>query len=561
MLDLVEPHRSTIVFANSRRLAERLTARLNELATERAGLRRSTTARRRPQLMAQAGAGAPGRRRRRRPRPPRLGVPRAARARRGGSQGRPAAGRRRHVQPRTRHRHGRGRPRRAGRVAAVGRLRAAAGRPGRAPGRRRIARRDLPEVPRRSGRVRRRRRADARRRDRVDALPAQPARRARPADRRDGRARAESPSTRSRRSCAAPPRSPGCPARRSRRRSTCSPGATRPTRSPSCVRGWCGTASPASSPRAAGAQRLAVTSGGTIPDRGLFGVFLASGDGPGRRVGELDEEMVYESRVGDVFLLGSSSWRIEDITHDRVLVTPAPGQLGQMPFWKGRFAGPAGRARPRARRLPARGVDGAARRGRARRRAAAGLDEWGTDNLLAYLAEQREATGHLPDDRTVLVERFRDELGDWRLVVHSPFGAPVNAPWALAIGARLRERYGLDVSTMHSDDGIVLRLPDTDGERARAPTSPCSRPDEIEAIVTDRGRRLGAVRVALPRVRGALAAAAPPRPAPPHAAVAAAAARQPAAAGGRPSTATSRSCSRRCASACRTSTTCPAWSG
>jgi ATP-dependent Lhr-like helicase len=231
-----------------------------------------------------------------------------------------------------------------------------------------------------------------------------------------------------------------------------------------------------------GAQRLAVTSGGTIPDRGLFGVFLAAGDGPGRRVGELDEEMVYESRVGDVFLLGSTSWLIEDITHDRVLVSPAPGQIGKMPFWKGDSPG---RPVELGRALGAflREVASASPEQAVARARAAGLDEWGTANLLAYLAEQREATRHLPDDRTVLVERFHDELGDWRLVVHSPFGAPVNAPWALAIGARVRERYGLEVSSMHSDDGIVLRLPDTDGP---VPTADLAvfEPDEIEALVT-----------------------------------------------------------------------------
>ena len=231
-----------------------------------------------------------------------------------------------------------------------------------------------------------------------------------------------------------------------------------------------------------GAQRLAVTSGGTIPDRGLFGVFLAGADGPGRRVGELDEEMVYESRVGDVFLLGSSSWRIQDITHDRVLVTPAPGETGRMPFWKGDSIG---RPVELGRALGAflREVSAADPETGAARARAAGLDDWGTANLLAYLADQRAATGHLPDDRTVLVERFRDELGDWRLVVHSPFGAPVNAPWALAIGARLRERHGLDVASMHSDDGIVLRLPDTDAEPPGGELAVFDA-DEIEAIVT-----------------------------------------------------------------------------
>ncbi|MBK8732932.1 MAG: ATP-dependent helicase [Actinomycetales bacterium] len=210
-----------------------------------------------------------------------------------------------------------------------------------------------------------------------------------------------------------------------------------------------------------GAQRLAVTSGGTIPDRGLYAVFLASGDGPGRRVGELDEEMVYESRVGDTFTLGTSTWRIEDITHDRVLVTPAPGQPGKLPFWKGDTIGrppELGAAVGAFVREVASLGPTAARE----RVAAAGLDEWATDNLLGYLAEQREAAGHLPSDRTIVVERFRDELGDWRVIVHSPYGGQVHAPWALAIAARMRERYGLDVQAMHGDDGIVLRLPDMD---------------------------------------------------------------------------------------------------
>jgi len=232
----------------------------------------------------------------------------------------------------------------------------------------------------------------------------------------------------------------------------------------------------------AGAQRLAVTSGGTIPDRGLFGVFLASADGPGRRVGELDEEMVYESRVGEVFLLGSSSWRIEDITHDRVLVSPAPGQAGKMPFWKGDSLGrpvELGRALGAfVRELGSAAPDQAIDRARA-----AGLDEWAAGNLVGYLAEQRAATGHLPTDRTIVVERFRDELGDWRLVVHSPFGAPVNAPWALAISASLRERHGLDVQSMHSDDGIVLRLPDTTAEPPGAELTAFD-PSEITSLVT-----------------------------------------------------------------------------
>ncbi len=221
-----------------------------------------------------------------------------------------------------------------------------------------------------------------------------------------------------------------------------------------------------------GALRLAVTSGGTIPDRGTYGVYLAGSAahvagvatdpapaGGGRRVGELDEEMVYESRVGDTFTLGSSTWRIEEITPDRVLVSPAPGVPGRLPFWKGDSPGrpaPLGRAvgawvRELAALTPVRA--------RARL-AATGLDAWAADNLLAYLAEQRAATGALPTDTTVVVEQFRDELGDWRVVVHSPYGAQVHAPWALVLVQRLHERFGLDAAALHSDDGIVLRLPD-----------------------------------------------------------------------------------------------------
>ncbi|MEU7313661.1 DEAD/DEAH box helicase [Streptomyces sp. NPDC007083] len=229
-----------------------------------------------------------------------------------------------------------------------------------------------------------------------------------------------------------------------------------------------------------GAQRLAVTSGGTIPDRGLFGVFLAGADPKkgGGRVGELDEEMVYESRVGDVFTLGTTTWRIEDITRDRVLVTPAPGVPGRLPFWRG---DQLGRPLELGRALGAflREIGSLSREQAEQRLAASGMDALAVGNLLAYLAEQREAAGHVPDDRTIVVERFRDELGDWRIVVHSPFGAQVHAPWALAIGARLTERYGMDAQVMHADDGLVLRLPDAelldldlfDGE-ARPPRTP-----------------------------------------------------------------------------------------
>ena len=231
-----------------------------------------------------------------------------------------------------------------------------------------------------------------------------------------------------------------------------------------------------------GAQRLAVTSGGTIPDRGLFGVFLVGGEGPGKRVGELDEEMVYESRVGDVFALGATSWRIEDITHDRVLVTPAPGVPGRLPFWKGDALGrPAelGEAVGAfTRELAAMPKHLAEQRAMAE-----GLDSYAAGNLVGYLHEQLEATQVLPSDQTLLVERFRDELGDWRLVVHSPYGTPVHAPWALAINARLRERYGIDGQAVASDDGIVIRIPDTDAEAPGGEVVVFS-PDEIDDLVT-----------------------------------------------------------------------------
>ncbi|MFF4879024.1 DEAD/DEAH box helicase [Micromonospora sp. NPDC000668] len=231
-----------------------------------------------------------------------------------------------------------------------------------------------------------------------------------------------------------------------------------------------------------GAQRLAVTSGGTIPDRGLFGVFLAGAE-RAARVGELDEEMVYESRVGDVFLLGSSSWRIEEITPDRVLVSPAPGQAARMPFWKGDQLGrpvELGRAIGARVRTLLRQTDEAALAALR----AGGLDDWAAANLMAYLREQREATRSLPDDRTIVVERFRDELGDWRLAVHSVLGARVNGPWALAVGRRLAERYGVDAQVMPSDDGIVVRLPDTADEPPGADVV-VFEPDEIAQLVEE----------------------------------------------------------------------------
>jgi ATP-dependent Lhr-like helicase len=258
-----------------------------------------------------------------------------------------------------------------------------------------------------------------------------------------------------------------------------------------------------------GAQRLAVTSGGTIPDRGMFGVYIigsevegtggggssggAGADGRaaspataaakgGRRVGELDEEMVYESRVGDIFALGATSWKIEDITHDRVLVSPAFGQPGKLPFWRGDSLGrpvDLGRALGAfMRELAASDVGPATERCKA-----SGLDDYAANNLIQYLAEQRLATEVVPSDTTLVVERFHDELGDWRVVLHSPFGMPVHAPWALAVGQRLQQRYGMDGSAMAADDGIVLRVPMMEDEPPGAELF-LFDPEELEQIVT-----------------------------------------------------------------------------
>ncbi len=231
------------------------------------------------------------------------------------------------------------------------------------------------------------------------------------------------------------------------------------------------------------ARVVALTSGGTIPDRGLFGVFLAGEEGgKSRRVGELDEEMVYESRVGEVFLLGASSWRIEEIRADRVLVTPAPGQPGKMPFWKGDGVGrpvELGRAIGAFLR-EVEGMPSATLEHRLRHDHA--LDERAARNLVAYLADQREATGSLPTDRQIVVERFRDELGDWRICLLSPYGGRVHAPWALAIEAGLAER-AQSASTLWTDDGIAVRLP----EATEPPPEEIFLldPDRIEELVTD----------------------------------------------------------------------------
>ncbi len=227
-----------------------------------------------------------------------------------------------------------------------------------------------------------------------------------------------------------------------------------------------------------GARRLAVTNAGTIPDRGLFGVHLVDGGG---RVGELDEEMVYEARAGQTFLLGASTWRIEEITRDRVLVTPAPGVPGAVPFWKGEGVGrpyelgeQIGRA---SREIAALSQAKALERLRERHM----LDERAASNLLVFLHEQEAATGAVPSDKTIVVERFRDEIGDWRVCILTPFGARVHAPWAMAAGARLRDTLGLEAQFIWSDDGIAFHLPDADVPPPTEELVP--DPDELEDLV------------------------------------------------------------------------------
>jgi len=228
-----------------------------------------------------------------------------------------------------------------------------------------------------------------------------------------------------------------------------------------------------------GARRLAVTNPGTIPDLGLFGVFLPDGT----RVGELDEEMVFESRPGEVFVLGASSWRIEEITRDRVIVTPAPGEPGKMPFWHGDAPAREAELGRAVGALVRELAEAPEERALARLTREHRLDPLAARNLLAYLAEQREATGALPDDRTVVVERFPDELGDHRVCVLTPFGERVHAPWALAIERRLSERLGAPVQVLWSDDGIAIRLPEAVD---RVPTEELLfDPEEIEERVVE----------------------------------------------------------------------------
>ena len=269
-----------------------------------------------------------------------------------------------------------------------------------------------------------------------------------------------------------------------------------------------------------GAKRVAVANGGTIPDRGLFGVFLLGAPKGAARVGELDEEMVFESRSGETFVLGASTWRIEEITHDRVLVSPAPGQPGKMPFWKGDRAGrplelglAIGRlTRDLLRVPPQTAIDRLTREH--------DLDASAAENLLQYLRDQMSAARAVPDAATVVVERVRDELGDWRVCVLSPRGGRIHAPWAMAAAAKIRQETGVDVETLWGDDGFVVRFPDVDQPPDPALLLP--DPDEVQALVVRQLGAHGALRGQVPRERGPIAAPAQASPGHARAAVAAA---------------------------------------
>ena len=453
----------------------------------------------------------------------------------------------RHQLARARHRHGRRRPRPADRVAQVRRPRPAAHRPRRArrgPGQPRA---HLPQVPRRPARVRRRRTQDARGADRAHRRAAQRARRARAADRRDRRGCEPAPAGTSSSNGESgaegedQPPAGGVPVDDLHALVTRTYSYAELSREllenvldmldgryPSKEFGelrarivWDRLAGTIRARK--GSRQLAIANAGTIPDRGLFAVTLPDG----RRVGELDEEMVYEARPGQAFLLGASTWRIEEIGRDRVIVTPAPGAPGAVPFWKGDSVG-------RPKELGE--AIGAFSRWAVEQDAETlqrdyDLDERAARNLLAYLREQQAATRVLPSERTIVLERFRDEIGDWRLCVLSPYGGRVHAAWGLALSARMRERFGLECDAIWSDDGIVLHLPDLDaretaGEAARAALrgrAGAARARRGRAGGRRRARRLGAVRRALPRERRPRAADPARLPGPAHAAVAAAA--------------------------------------
>jgi ATP-dependent helicase Lhr and Lhr-like helicase len=247
-----------------------------------------------------------------------------------------------------------------------------------------------------------------------------------------------------------------------------------------------------------GAKRVAISNAGTIPDRGLYGVFLSGAEKDKARVGELDEEMVFEARAGETFLLGASTWRIDQITHDRVLVSPAPGEPGKMPFWKGEGPGrpielgiAIGKlVRELRKREPGDAI--------ATLESEHGLDALASANLVKYLEEQHAATGAVPDDRTIVIEQSRDDLGDWRVAVLTPFGSRIHAPWAMAATTRVRDEAGLDVEVMWSDDGFVVRYPD--GERPPDTSLLLPDPDEVERLVV---RQLGSTAMFSARFREA----------------------------------------------------------
>ncbi len=245
-----------------------------------------------------------------------------------------------------------------------------------------------------------------------------------------------------------------------------------------------------------GAQRLAIMNAGTIPDRGLYGVFLVGDEGGQSRVGELDEEMVFEIHAGDVFLLGASSWRVVEITNDRVLVAPAPGEPGRMPFWRGDGPGRPlefGRAIGQLTRQLLSRSDQAATQQLVDEH---GLEPQAARNLMQYLRDQVEATGEAPSDQVVVVESFLDEVGDWRVTILTPFGSRVHAPWATAVIARLRETSGDEIDMMWSDDGIVFRIPEADGVPELSQFFPAA--DEIESLVV---RQLGSTALFAGRFR------------------------------------------------------------
>ena len=524
ILELVRQHRSTIVFVNNRRLAERLALRMNELAEEE---------------IARAHHGS------------------LAREQRFVVEELLKAGRdpvpRRDVLARARHRHGRRRPRDPGREPEVGRARAPAGRP------------RGPRPPLGLARA-----ASSR-----SSGPTCSSRRS--SRRRCARARSRRRASRGTRSTSSRSRSSrSAPTRRSRSTS-CTSSSRRAYPFSELSRAqlenvldmlagrypsdefaelrprivWDRTAGTVRG--ATGARRLAVTNAGTIPDRGLFGVFLVDGGG---RVGELDEEMVYEAREGQTFLLGASTWRIEDITRDRVLVSPAPGVPGVAPFWKGEGVGPAGRARreDRTRRRASssrssRRSARSARRGRVRPRRRAAR------NLVTFLREQEGATGVVPSDRSVVVERFRDEIGDWRVCILSPFGGRVHAPWAMALARpaarRARARRAVDLVGRRHRTALPGR------RRAAAGGRPAARARRDRGARPRRARAVGALRLAVPRERVARAADPAPASGPADAALAAAAEGAEPAAGRAPLPAVPDRARDVPRGACRTCSTCP----